>query len=278
MIGPPLQKWLMLLAALILIHVGVKAQTYLSRDSVVKEPFLYAEAGFYFPSITTRLRIDSEKGPGTEIGLEDDLKLSNNLSVFRASTLFSLKGKSQLLVSFTSLVRSRELVLEEDIRLGDTVFYVGARAKLRFDVNYYAATWRYSFFDETNWNAGVSVGLRAVQFITRFDAELNANSYSESASIMAPALLIGLHGSGYLTPRLLARYALEAFYVDIKGISIYVTESNASLQYFITSNIGIGGAFSNNFYRVNDIPLSDKFDGRIVFAFGGFNLFLSARF
>lgn len=267
-----------IIMVLVIFSSTISAQDYLSRDSVVRSPWIYAETGFYFPSITTRLRIDSEKGPGTDIGLEDDVKLESNLSVFRASGLFSLKGKSQILVSFTSMVRGREFKLEEDIRFGDTVFYVGAQAQLRFDVNYYAATWRYSVFDELNWNAGFSVGLRAVQFITRFEAEVNANSYSESASVIAPALLVGLHGSGYLTPRLLARYSLEGFYVDIQGISIYVTESNASLQYFFTPNIGVGGAFSNNLYRVRDIPLSDKFDGRVVFAFGGFNLFLSARF
>ena len=270
--------WGYILLFTLAFPLGGYSQSYLSRDSVVEDPWIYAEAGFYFPSITTRLRVDSEKGPGTEIGLEDDFKLSENLTVFRAATLFSLKGKSQVLVSFTSLIRNRQLELEEDIRFGDTVFYVGAKARLRFDVNYYAATWRYSFFDELNWNAGVSLGLRAVQFITRFDADFNNQSYSESASVVAPAILVGLHGSGYLTSRLLARYSLEGFYVDIEGISIYVTESNASLQYFITPNIGVGGAFSSNLYRVKDIPLSDRFDGKVTFAFGGFNLFLSARF
>lgn len=268
----------LILFAFSLATISVAGQSYLSRDSVVQDPLIYLEAGFYFPTISTRLRIDSEKGLGTDIGLEDDLKLSQNLSVFRAASLISLKGKSQILVSYTNLKRTRELKLEEDIRFGDTIFYLGASARLRFDVNYYAATWRYSFFDETNWNAGVSLGLRAVQFVTRFDAELNNNSYSQSASVVAPALLLGLHGSGYLTPRLLARYSLEAFYVDVEGISIYVTESNASLQYFITEKIGVGGAFSNNLYRVRDIPLSDKFNGKVIFGFGGFNLFASARF
>lgn len=269
-------------AALFLIMLAMASaawgQSYLSRDSVVNDPIIYGELGFYFPSITTKMRLDSEKGLGTEIGLEDDFNLTENLIVVKASGLIDLKGRSQILVGYTILRRSREFVLDGDVKIGDTTFYLGASAKLRFDVNYYAATWRYSFFDELNWNAGLSLGLRAVEFGVDLEAQLQQKSYSQGTSIMAPAILFGVHGSGYLTPRLLARYALEAFYVNMKGISINVIESNASVQYFVTKNIGIGGAYSTNLYRVEDIPLSENFDGKVLFSFGGFNLFLSARF
>ena len=86
-----------------------------------------------------------------------------------------------------------------------------------------------------------------------------------------------MHGSAYLTPKLLARYSLEYFYLSIDGIDINVIESNFSVQYFIFKQFGLGLAYSTNDYQVNDIPLGD-FNGKVDFNFGGMNLFLSARF
>jgi hypothetical protein len=63
----------------------------------------------------------------------------------------------------------------------------------------------------------------------------------------------------------------------VSGINISIIESQFSLGYYITQNIGLGLAYSTNAYRVNDIPFDD-FKGRVEFEFGGLNLFLTGRF
>ena len=134
--------------------------------------------------------------------------------------------------------------------------------------------------NEKNWNAGVSLGARAVSINTGFGSIINDGteeiSRNVSTSVTAPALLIGIHGSAYLTPKLLARYSLEYFQLSVSGIDISVIESNFSVQYFVWKNLGLGIAYSTNDYQVKDIPLGN-FDGQFDFNFGGLNLFLSAR-
>jgi hypothetical protein len=228
--------------------------------------------------MTTSLRVDSKKGLGTELGLEDDFSFEEAIAVVSVQAMVRVKNRSQFVFAFTNMNRTSNFKLDENIEIGDTAFNIGAALDMRFDVNYYALTWRYSFFDNANWNAGLSFGLRAAQFIFRADAQINEFEYGTNSSIVAPAALFGVHGSGYLTSRLLARYSLEYIGLSVEGIDIAVVESRASLEYFILKNVGIGAAYSTSQYRVSEFPLSDDFEGRVLFDFSGGNLFLCARF
>jgi hypothetical protein len=214
---------------------------------------------------------------GTDISLEDDLKLLEDMQVFKVDGLFRVGQKSQFLISFTSLLRNQNFVVDESITVSDTTFDVGAEVNLSFDTYYSALTWRYSLFNEKNWNAGFSVGLRYVYFNAKFDATVNDRSTEAGDGIGAPALLVGLHGGAYLTPRLLGRYSFEWIGLTVADVSISIIETDVSLEYFIGKHWGAGVAYSTNAYTVKDIPFSD-FDGRVNFNFGGANLFLTARF
>lgn len=251
-------------------------QKTLTEDSTLFSPRIYVSAGAYFPTVNTRLRLDGDV-LGTDISLEDDLKLLEDMSVFKVDGLIRVSRRSQFQASFTSLLRRNDFRLDESIRVADTVFQAGASLNIFFDTYYSALTWRYSLFDEINWNAGFSVGARYIIFQTGFEAMLNDNIKSAKESIGAPALLIGVHGSGYLTPRLLARYSLEYLQLTVADIGIRILETDFSLEYFIGKHWGIGAAYSTNEYLVKEIPFSD-FDGRVTFNFGGFNLFATARF
>lgn len=256
---------------------SILAQSYGTVEGDSINPKVYLTAGYYFPTINTSLRIDSRFGLGTEIGLEN-LGLDESKSVFRLGGVIRVSPKSQLAIGYTNINRDNKVTLLNDVEIGETTFEAGSGVGIKFNVDYYALTWRYSFFNQKNWNAGLSVGARAVSINTGFKALLNQNTLEESTSVTAPAILFGVHGSAYLTPKLLARYSLEVFYLSVNGIDISVIESNAAVHYFIFKNIGLGLAYSTNDYRVRDVPLGDDFNGKIDFNFGGLNLFLTARF
>jgi len=272
LLGPTL---FIILCLFMTSHATAQSYTTVEGDSIY--PRFYAETGFYFPNITTRLRVDGDR-LGTEINLEDDFNFEEDMSVFRLGGYIRISPKSQIAVSYTRMNRNRQRMIDRDIEWNDTVFQANSDIRLKFNVNYFAATYRYSFFNEKNWNAGLSVGLRGVDINTSINAVFNAREFGREASVLAPAILFGVHGSAYLTPKLLARYSLEYFYLSVNGIDVTVVESNASAQYFIFKNVGLGLAFATNNYRLRDIPLTNDFDGKVEFGFGGFNLFVSARF
>ena len=255
----------------------VVAQSYASKEGDSISPTFYAKFGYFYPKFSTSIRLDNEKGRGTEIGLEDELKLSEELGVFRFDGMIQLSRRSQIVASYTYFRRDRTLALERDLTFRDVTLEAGSGGNYKFDVDYIAATYRHSFFSKLNWNAGLSAGLRAVFIDTEFNSSVNDFSFRESASFVAPALLIGMHGGAYLTPRLLARYSLELMYVTISDIDIRVVESNAEVQYFIFDNVGLGLSYSTNLYRVNQIPFTTRLDGKVNFEFGGLDLFLVIR-
>jgi len=268
---------LLLSVLLFFFLASAHGQSYFDKDSIQYNPRIYFNVGGYFPRVSTELRVDGDR-LGTDLSLEDDFSFLSEMSVFKAEAILRVKRRSQFLIGFTSLQRGSSFRIDRDINFADTSFAVDARAEMYFDTYYYAFTWRYSFWDKTNWNAGGSLGLRLVEFRTGIEASANnSETYSAKSSLIAPALLIGIHGGAYLNSRFLARYNFEFLRLNVSGIDINIVETQFSLSYFITRNIGLGLAYSTNSYIVKDIPFDD-FKGRVSFEFGGANLFLTARF
>lgn len=257
---------------------SVFAQRYISPQGDTVNPRFELGIGGYFPDLTTSMRIDTKIGLGTELSLEDLFNLEKQMSVFRVSGNFDLSRRSELQGSFTTINRSRTSTLNQDINIGDTVYKAGAALEVKFDVNYYALTYQYNLFEKVNWRAGFSAGLRFAEFKTAFRARVNNRTASTTTQIGAPALLIGFHGSAYLTPRLKGTYTMEYFQLTVSDIKINVLETNVALQYFVTKNIGLGAGYASSNYQVRDIPIGESLKGKVNFIFEGFHLFGSVRF
>jgi hypothetical protein len=159
-----------LFLAVLMFSINLSAQSYIRSAGDSISPRAYINTGLFFPNMTTSLRVDSKNGLGTELGLEDDFRFDDFISVFNIQGVVRVKNRSQFVLAFTNMSRNSNIQLDTDIEIGDTAFYVGADLNMKFDVNYYAFTWRYSFFNNANWNAGLSFGLRAAQFIVKADA------------------------------------------------------------------------------------------------------------
>ncbi|HEX5003469.1 MAG TPA: hypothetical protein VFW78_13320 [Bacteroidia bacterium] len=264
---------------LVLVSISATySQSFLDKDSVLKNPKVYVCVGMFSPVISTSLRIDSDNGLGSDLSLEDDFKLPSSIAVFKSDIYYRVKNRSQFVFSYTAMKRSKEFTINKDINFADTSFYVNSDVKIYFKTFYYGLTWKYSVWNKPGWNAGFSVGLRALQLKTGIEANLNANSYKADESVIAPALLYGIHGSGYLTPRFLARYSMEYFQLSVSGIKMIILENKFTLEYYLHKNVGIGGGYQTSLYNVKEIPFNDNFNGRVRFVFSGFQLFANARF
>ena len=274
-----LPSQLLLVLLTVMFPGWLNAQKYIEKDSVtVVNPRVYVNAGLYYVGMTTSLRVDSDLGLGTDISLEDDFKMPSQLSVFRTEAVARVKERSQFVFLFTSMKRSRDVSIDEDIEFADTTFYVDADLSTFFNVNYLGFTWRYSVWNKPGWNAGFSVGLRAMNIKAGLEATLNDQSYQRESSVWAPSLLVGIHGAGYLNSRLLARYSMEYFQLNIEGIKANVLENSFSVEYFVLKNVGIGAGYGTSAYVVREIPFNEDFDGKVKLVFGGFKTYLTARF
>ena len=147
-----------------------------------------------------------------------------------------------------------------------------------FNTQYFAFSWRYLIFNKPSWNAGFTIGARWLKIGTGIKLESNFADYSRETSVGVPTILFGIHGAGYLTPKLLARYTFEYFQLNVNGIVASVEDNRFSLEYYLFRQFGLGFAFSNTAYKVTEVPFNKKFSGDIKFSFSGFSVFVASRF
>lgn len=250
-----------------------------AKDSTFK-PKYYFYAGGFVPEIRTEIRFDSKTAHlGTVLSLENNLNFDSQPRLFRADGIAKFSKRSTAALSFIAINRSRTFTIDKDIEFKDTVFEVGAKANMYFNTNYWALSYRYSIFSKPTWNAGISTGFRALTIKTGISAEsTRLGSYSADSKLLAPALLIGFHGSAYLLNRLQFRYTWEYLKLNINGIKVTVIDNNFGLEYYILRNVGIGGSYSYVSYKVREIPFNPEFSGMIEYTIFGFYLYVAVRF
>ena len=261
----------------LLVIFSLNAQ---KKNDSLFTPHYYLYAGGFIPDVSTSIRFDSKTvHVGTVLSLEENLNFDDQPKLIRADGIAKLSKRSTLALTFLAINRSRTFTLDRDIQFMDTTFKLGASAKMYFNTNYWALSYRYNIFAKPTWSAGLSFGMRVLTLRTGITAEsIRFGSYSSSSELAVPAALIGIHGSAYLTKRFQFRYTWEYLKLGVNGINIYVFDNNLALEYYILKNLGIGGSYSNFNFHVKEIPFNSEFEGQIQYTFPGFSLFLAARF
>ncbi|MGN6645047.1 MAG: hypothetical protein ACTHJT_00845 [Cytophaga sp.] len=238
----------------------------------------YIYGGTFFPVSETTLRIDG-KFVGTSINVENDFKLKGKGVSFRTEALAQLSPRSAVSLTYFSVFRHGESVLDRDFTYGDSTLNAGARLSSYFNIRFMGATYRYSVFYDKNWNVGFTTGIRVLNLDVGATLDRNNGSvYSNSLSVFIPVLLIGIHGSAYITPRLLGRYSFEYFGLTVQGINGKVIDNRLTLEYYLLKNFSLGCSFTNIKYMVTDFPVNSRFDGDVGYSVTGFALYLGARF
>ena len=125
----------LLLITFLICDIGW-SQSYTDREGDSINPKFYVWAGLFYPNMNTSLRVDSALGIGTEIGLENDLDLQEELGVFRLDGLVQLTENSQLAVTYTSMNREKRFTLQKNIEFGKTLFQEGSNVGYNFNVDY----------------------------------------------------------------------------------------------------------------------------------------------
>jgi hypothetical protein len=247
-----------------------------------KKPFhpkYYFYFGAYSPNISTTFILDGKNLPGTLFSLENDAGLDQKPWLFRFDAMGQFTKRSGVTVSFVNVSRGHTWVIDRDVRIRDSTYHVGASLNIYFNTQFYSASYNYFIFSRPEWKAGVSIGVRFLLVKAGVTAETtNHSDHAEGVVIPAPAPVIGLYGTGYMTKRLQFKYNLDYFNISVKGVSAGVLDNRVSLEYYIIKNVGLGGAINYLYYRVREIPIGENFDGEFKYTLNGFNLYAAFRF
>ena len=252
----------------------------INSDSVKqKKVNFYVSFGVYQPNIATVFLVKGNKGPGAVLSLEQNLGFDANPILYRTSASVSFKRHSAVELTYVQLNRGKSWDVDREVKIFDTVFNVGAKIDLYVNTAFVSATYKYAIFRKPTWDFGFSAGIRYLQVNMGLSAQTsNFSGFAESAFIPAPAPVLGIFASGYMTPKFRGIYEFSYFNVSVKGVRAAVVDSRAALEYYFFKNFGLGGSMTFLSYNIKEIPLSENFDGSFKYSLNGFSLYLTSRF
>jgi hypothetical protein len=253
--------------------------TKVQKDSTRSQYKLYINAGAYFPEATTTIQINGQHGLGSVISVEDLLHVDRHPVVFSANLLWKITRRSTLSARYFHYQVTGEFGnSEHQFTIRDTVVDIGATLKTKLTHNYFGLNYNYAVFSQKQWSAGLSLGLRTSITAIKLNYEVQGKSGEYKNSLPIPIILWGLFTEGYMAPRLRGTYSFEMFRLSINGISGLVYENRFGLEYYIIKNVGIGFSYNQIFYKLKEIPFSDRLDGEFSYNLSGLQLNLHARF
>lgn len=251
-------------------------QGYILGNQAVS-PRIYFYGGVFMPTVSTAVRVDSKTlGTGTVIKPEDELEFDATPKILRLDAIAG--SGAQFALSYVNVQRDGNAYLTRDIIFGDTVYRAGGNTSAYFNTQIFGGTWRFAIINNSTWTAGLSFGLRWMDVNTGILFQSGELQYSDDENVGVPAPLVGLHGSVYVTPRLLGRFSLEYFRVNSTSFYAKAADHRFSVEYYFLKNLGAGVSYSIMDYEVNKFPFNDEFSGEINYSLKGFSLFVAARF
>ncbi len=242
---------------------------------------LTLKGGWYFPIQDTNVRLDGTGplGLGTEIDLEDDLDLKEDVSSYRIDAEWRFFDRHRLNFSFFDLSREATSTLNKTITIpganpnpppNDLIFNIGASVDSLWDWKVYAASYTWSFLQTNKYEVGLNIGFHITDIALGIRT-LNG-AVSELEAVTAPLPVLGFTGAYAFTPKLILRSNVGAFYLEIDDFKGSLVNFDLDLEYNMWKYVGFGIGY--NFFRMDLDVAADNFNGSVKYQYNGFKAFL----
>jgi len=147
-----------------------------------------------FNTVRTRLRVDSSTlGIGTEIDLEQDLALPEEINVTRLDAEVRFGRRQGLAVSHYDVRRTGMRPLSFDLRYGDEVFAIGTTIVSEFDQEILQLAYRYRMLHKPRATLDGSFGLHTMRLNSTVHSLDDSRISMRQAD--APLPVLGLAGA-----------------------------------------------------------------------------------
>lgn len=220
--------------------------------------------GWFFPSIDSTVRFDSGTGiAGARIDLEEDggLQSSDEIPLFAGK--FRFAERHSLNAAYFKIERSDTAVASADIRFGDISVGANAQFATEFDTEVFRLSYEYAMLLRDSWELALLAGAH----ITKLDVSVNSETLgvSESVSTEAPLPFIGLKNYFRYNDRLFLSLSGEYLQLNFENIDGSIANFDATLQYKISRNVGIGGGLNYFDIKLDTEEKGDDLTGNYIY-------------
>jgi len=233
---------------------------------------LMLQAGAAFNKIDSSASVGTESGTrGTRLSFEDDLGLASSKTAFDALIRYRVSNRWMIEGEYFDLPRNSSASTSGTIQFGRLSFPASAAVSADFDIKSIRLAGGYAFHKSANAEVGAALSL----YVTDFGAALSgratlgglaAGFQSEKYSEAAPLPTIGLYANYAITSRWLTSGRLDftdfnlssfkAFGYNLEDVNGQVLSLEASTEYRLTENVGVGIA-----YRYMDVSMGATSSG-----------------
>jgi hypothetical protein len=204
----------------------------------------------------------------------------------RADLLWRVTPHHHLRFLYFDDSTSRRRVIDEDIVWGDHTFTAGGEVRSKNSFKIYELAYEYAFIRQPSFELNGTLGVHWMDLAIKLSGDAivtdeNGNSTSVSGSgkkgsVSAPLPVLGLRAGWVVAPNVYLDAQAQYFKAKINGYDGRVTDLRAGATYMFTPNLGLGIGYNRFTTRVESEK--ERFDGRIRFAYSGFQAYLTGAF
>jgi hypothetical protein len=238
----------------------------------------YAEAGAYFATAKTHLRLDpNNAGPGvygTPLDAEQQLGLPEDLTQGTAEFMFRLGERNKVRLDYFEADRSGTAILANDVVFGNQVFAAGDKVQSTLDWRMFGLIYTYSFIRTDRFEIGTGVGVYFVQALAQGIDVTQSTSNTQSAADPFPTLPLDY------TWRISRRWAFTG-HVDYLKAALsqfhgWLASSHEDVQYRWNPNFAVGLGYTS--MRTSYNRSTGSFTGEAYLSFNGPEAFIRFSF
>ena len=230
------------------------------------------KGGVFVPLNDTNLRLNGTGtlNLGTEINLEKDLNLDDEVFSYRIDAEWRFFSRHRLNFSFYDLGRDSTGTLTRTINIGDKTFTFDTDVDVLWDWKVYAASYTWSFLQTNKYEVGLNIGAHITDIKLGVRAQNGLIEEIEEATVPLPVL--GLTGAYAFTPKLVLRSNAGVFALKIDKYDGALVNFDLDLEYNLWKYVGFGIGY--NFFTMDLEVEEDNFNGKVDYTYHGFKLFL----
>lgn len=220
-----------------------------------EKPFQF-DLNYVWDSFDTTARLDVSRAGvasvGTTIDFEKLLDVPVMQSHFRGSGEWRFSRVSYVQVSYESVRRAGERVVDESITWGDTTFKAGGRVDGSFDSDEAYLGYRWDAFRADNVRLGFTIGfsyydlagsLSGQADVTKPDGSVQHGSFEKGFAVKAPVPVIGLVGEGAISKSFSFSFYARALALRVDNFSGATVSGGLAVKWYATPNFGaVAGA------------------------------------